>query len=92
MNLSVEDTAECRYDFLHVYDVGSETSKEHHFCGNTTPSYFTSKTNHVILHYHTDENDISNGFFGLYRMTTRKSISSYGSGRTGEIVIISGIL
>ncbi|KAL0115118.1 hypothetical protein PUN28_010597 [Cardiocondyla obscurior] len=68
----LEDSEDCRYDFLEVRDGQYGFSNPlGNFCGPSFPPELTSKTRHLWLRFHSDENIEGKGFKAVWTTIPR---------------------
>ncbi|XP_032366699.1 cubilin [Etheostoma spectabile] len=67
-SFDVENSANCRYDYVNVYDGdNSNFPLVGTFCGNTVPAHFTSSGNLLTIHFVSDSVVQKAGFNATYR-------------------------
>lgn len=70
----LEDSTDCRYDFLEVRDGQHGFSNLlGNFCGTNFPPEITSKTRYLWLRFHSDESIEGKGFRAVWSMIPRQT-------------------
>lgn len=70
----LEDSTDCRYDFLEVRDGQHGFSNLlGNFCGTNFPPEITSKTRYLWLRFHSDESIEGKGFRAVWSMVPRQT-------------------
>lgn len=82
----IEDTRDCRFDFLEVRDgQHGYSTLLGNYCGNNFPPELTSKTRHLWLRFHSDENIEYEGFKAVWSMIPRPTHRKLRVCQTGQI-------
>lgn len=58
----IEEDKDCKYDYVQIFNNGSEAESLGRYCGQTIPAVLTSKDNVVTIIFKTDESTARNGF------------------------------
>ncbi|XP_073505502.1 ovochymase-1 [Phyllobates terribilis] len=75
VDLGLEDSPNCAWDFLNIYDGGgNETTLLVSLCGNKSNRVFRSSSGFLTLHFHTDNSVSSRGFQIRYSERNRSSV------------------
>ncbi|XP_077123064.1 ovochymase-1 isoform X3 [Ranitomeya variabilis] len=75
VDLGLEDSPNCTWDFLSIYDgEGNDTTLLVSLCGNKSNRVFISRSGFLTLHFHTDNSVSSRGFHIRYGERNRSSV------------------
>ncbi|XP_066445350.1 ovochymase-1 [Eleutherodactylus coqui] len=85
MDLSLEDSPNCTWDFLNIYDGASnETKLLLTLCGSKSNHIFSSSSGFLTLHFHTDGSVSGRGFHIHY---SEKNSSSIKTWRSADVAV-----